>query len=108
MLKISRLPILLGLVLLCSLPASAFQRGGHGGGRGGGGGGRGAGGFHGGGGGGGVRAGGVQGHASGLDRTPSFSAPRARPQQAHPATGNINRGNSFNNANRTSAFNNVN
>jgi tetratricopeptide (TPR) repeat protein len=97
---------LVGLVILFyPLPTSAFHGGGHGGGGGGGGGG----GFRGGGGGG-FRGGGVPAHVAppAFNRTPSFSAPRAMPQQVRPATGNINRGASFNNANRSTTINNIN
>jgi hypothetical protein len=87
------------LVLSLAVPASAFHGGGHGGGGGG----------HGGGGGGGFRGGGAEGHAApAFNRTPSFSTPRAMPQQARPAAGNVNRAGSLNNVNRTNTFNNVN
>jgi tetratricopeptide (TPR) repeat protein len=82
------------IVLLAALPVSA-----HGGGHGGGGGGHG-------GGGGGFRGGGFQGHPAA--RTPSFSAPRAMPQQVHPSAGNFNRAGSFNNVNRSTVVNNFN
>jgi tetratricopeptide (TPR) repeat protein len=104
MLSSTRSTSLVGLLILSlSAPASAFHGGGHGGGGGGGGGHAGGGGFHGGGG------GGVQAHpASGINRTPSFSNPRAMPQQHQAAAGNFNRANTVNSANRTGTFNNVN
>ena len=92
--------ILVGfLALFAAVPALAFHGGGGGGGHGGGGGG----GFRGGG-------GGFQGGraAPAFNRTPSFSQPRAMPQQARPAAGNFDRSNSINSVNRANTFNNVN
>jgi tetratricopeptide (TPR) repeat protein len=101
MLNSSRSPAIAGfLILTLSVPAPAFHGGGHGGGGGGHGGGGGAGGF---------RGGGMQGHAAPpINRTPSFSTPRAMPQQHQAAAGNFNHANTFNNVNRAGTFNNVN
>jgi tetratricopeptide (TPR) repeat protein len=116
MLHSSRSPAVFGVLFLgLSVPAAAFHGGGHGGGGGGGGhvgGGGGGGGFAGGGfrggGAGGFRGEAPQGQgAAAFNRTPSFSAPRAMPQN-QAAAGNFNRGNTFNNANRAGTFNNVN